>query len=312
MPKAILHIGLAKTGTTFLQNWLRYNSFILRQAGFHVAPDMASHQVAGSLVQDVSRRAMGDIIFLANLPDQRETLFSFDLVSIISSEFFYICNPLHVAEYFKKEGVDVVMIVCVLRRQDILAASGYAQDVKSLGRSDIVTGAAYFPYLDWNCLYESWAGAFPDAAMRMINYSPRSLLSAFKMLLGIGIDTIDQVQEIHTNRSLNAEMTEVARMLNERGLPPMSEALLALQRNLPGPPFGLPPYVVRQFEDAYLGSNRRLAERLQDPEFEEMSRPGWNTDGVCMAGQIDDARFAEIIKLAGREGGGVEYLATSS
>lgn len=84
------------------------------------------------------------------------------------------------------------------------------------------------------------------------------------MRLGISIDTIDQVQEIHTNRSLNAEMTEVARMLNERGLPPMSEALLALQRHLPGPPFGFPPYVVRQFEDAYLGSNRRLAERLQD------------------------------------------------
>lgn len=89
-----------------------------------------------------------------------------------SSEFFHICNPPHVADYFKKEGVDVVMIVCVLRRQDILAASGYAQDVKSLGRSDIVTGAAYFSYLDWNCLYESWAGAFPDADMRMINYSP--------------------------------------------------------------------------------------------------------------------------------------------
>lgn len=239
-------------------------------------------------------------------------MFSFDLVSIISSEFFYICNPVHVAEYFKKEGVDVVMILCVLRRQDILAASGYAQDVKSLGRSDIVTGAAYFPYLDWNCLYESWTDAFPDAVMRMINYNPRSLLSAFKMRLGIGIDTIDQVQEIHTNRSLNAEMTEIARMLNERGLPPMSEALLALQRHLPGPPFGLPPYVVRQFEDAYLSSNRRLAERLQDPEFEEMSRPGWNADGVCLAGQIDDARFAEIIKLAGRKVGGVEHLTTSS
>src|SRR6476620_962860 len=99
-------------------------------------------------------------------------------------------------------------------------------------------------------------------------------------------------------------MTEVARLLNERGLPPMSEALLALQRHLPGPPFGLPAYVVKQFEDAYLLCNRRLADRLRDPEFEEMSRPGWHTDGVCMAGQIDDARFAEIIKLAGREGAG--------
>ncbi|MGX9182536.1 hypothetical protein, partial [Mesorhizobium sp. BHbdii] len=116
----------------------------------------------------------------------------------------------------------------------------------------------------------------------------------------------------HANRSLNAEMTEVARMLNERGLPPMSEALLALQRHLPGPPFGLPTYVVRQFEDAYLVSNRRLADRLRDPEFEEMSRPGWRTDGVCMAGQIDDARFAEIIKLAGREAAGIGHLAASS
>ena len=314
MPRAILHIGLAKTGTTFLQNWLRYNSVVLQPAGFYVAPDMASHQVAASLVQDVSRRALDDIRGLANLPDEKETLFSSDpdLVSIISSEYFHICEPLHVAEYFRQENVDVVMIVCVLRRQDILSASGYAQDIKSLGRSDIVDGAEYHPHLDWNCLYESWTGAFPDAAMRMINYSPRSLLSAFKVRLGIGIETIDQVQEIHANRSLNAEMTEVARMLNERGLPPMSEALLALQRHLPGPPFGLPAYVVKQFEDAYLVCNRRLADRLRDPEFEEMSRPGWHTDGVCMAGQIDDARFAEIIKLAEREGAGFGHLETST
>ncbi len=31
-----------------------------------------------------------------------------------------------------------------------------------------------------------------------------------------------------------------------------------------------------------------------------------------MAGQVDEGRFAEIVKLAGREGSGVEHLATSS
>jgi hypothetical protein len=188
-----------------------------------------------------------------------------------------------------------VVVICFLRRQDILLAKGYSQEVKALGRSDVIQGVAYAKELDWHRLYCCWESAFPKAKLKMYNYGRRALLETFKAAAGISAETDDEVGERHANRSLNAEMTEVARVLNARGQPSISDKLITLQERVGGPPFGFAAHVVERLEAIYLPSNRALAARFPDGEFDDLACPGWQPTGIDLSGKVSDGRIEEIM-----------------
>ena len=114
-------------------------------------------------------------------------------------------------------------VICYLRRQDLLVASGHVQAVKSMGCSTPARDLGrplYSPDLDWDLLYSRWRMAFPHATLTFLNYDKcreqNTLLSSFKSTIcETPVKTLDEVGR--SNPGLDAELTEIARMLNERG-----------------------------------------------------------------------------------------------
>jgi hypothetical protein len=234
--------------------------------------------------------------------DERDKCFAtMGRTTIISSEYFFIIDPDACASDLRHRGIEVTKVICFLRRQDVLSASGYAQDVKALGRSDVIRKVQYEAELDWHSLRNRWTNAFPGAAVEMRAYTSQGLIEKFKAAAGIKAETIDQPDE-RPNPSLNAEMTEVARIMNARGERPMADRLLALQARLGGASFGFAPEIVKQFEEAYLRSNRALAACFPSGEFDDLGRPGWQPTGVDLSGKVSEDRIRHIMTLLNSPG----------
>ena len=75
---------------------------------------------------------------------------------VIASEYLSLSRPEHLAEILADAKISVSGVVCYLRRQDHICASGYAQSVKTLGHSERIGTALYTDLLNWHRLYETW------------------------------------------------------------------------------------------------------------------------------------------------------------
>ena len=291
---------MPKTGSTFLQAWLRLNRRVLARSGVASLNNSLAHRVGIEAVTDAQTQGRPDVREIRQARSWEHALTRLRANSgrtVISSEYMSIGDPKLLAAKFSAHGLNVRAVVAYPRRQDRLCASGYAQEVKSLGLSTIPSDVSYTPVLDWNQQHASWTQAFPNAEMIFLNYERHcaddTLAASFKSALGIGHVRTSEPRS-RANISLSAEMTEVARLLNERGSPFSLESLLALQRRYPGAPFCFSQQLISQFEAVFRPSNEMFAQRFPH-EFAEFAASGWRPSGVDMTGQVSAERLGELM-----------------
>lgn len=293
---AILHIGAPKTGSSFLQRWLHYNYQQLRRCEINFLPEVPSVRIAIEFFPpDIRQRADVAEIMKTDIGSALSAL-RFDMTNIISSEYFFHSNAAATADFLNSSGIFVTKILCFVRRQDILYASGYSQDVKSLGLSSRPPRKFSGDTLNYYRTFNEWSTAFPDSETIFLNYDrvKDCLLDAFKAHIPEANGTIDIVDR--ENISLNAEMTEIARMLNERGIPFDRHSLIEIQKSSPKPPFSFSPEITAVIEDCYQAANTQLANAIPK-EFDDFCQPGWSPVGEDFTDKVTEERLKSIIEM---------------
>jgi hypothetical protein len=292
--KSFLHIGLPKTGTTSLQEWLRLNSAALAQARFTVVPLLSAHRLAvATLGEALSCRS--DIVWIRSQVTLAQALA--DAAhdgAIISSEYFSLAEPRAVRDLLQEAGISISKTIAYLRRQDIFCAAGYAQDVKAMGAFEVVTDASYTDALDWMLLRENWQDV--SEAVTLLNYDlhKHDVINSFSHAIGAqDVPTMGMTERL--NASLSAELTEVARILNQKQQSFDVEVLETVKGRHPDIRFGFSPQVTGEFERHYIESNRKLAE-IYPEEFSSYAVENWQSPGQDFSGRVSEDHVLEIVR----------------
>ncbi|HEY3474806.1 MAG TPA: hypothetical protein VGK56_09370 [Anaerolineales bacterium] len=286
MSGLILHIGLPKTGTTFLQNWLHTNRTRLAAHGVHVpAHPIYAHRIAAQFIESDQRRKLSDVVTIQQTP-YREALRSILDVpgttrcTLLSSEYFWLDDPIALRHGLETEGLRVDKVIAYVRRQDRLMEAGYNQEVKGMNESSPLPPPHYSPIYDWPLLEQRWREGLPGSRVALRNYEVEAqegiLLKGF--LSELGSELVEEVAEQRfvdvprSNESLSAEMLEVKRLANMIGAPQLLDVLVEAQKAWGGGTrFRMSENHLRHCFDAYKESNQRLAELFPNQRFETFS-----------------------------------------
>lgn len=294
MRDAFIHIGLPKTGSTTLQEWLKLNAAAIAERGQNAIASMAAHRIAvepltgklGKRDDVVAIRKFMSLAQAANHPG--------DGTLILSSEYFSLANPVRLRAVLDRLGIVPRKIIAYVRRQDIICASGYAQEIKALSATHIVERVSYSKFLDWDRLYTDWLEICDNVVL--INYESvkSDLVRSFCKATELDDEgMLDAPCDF--NQSLNAEMTEVARLLNERNLRFDPVALGGLEGWYPNIRFGFSTHITKAFEKKFIASNRRLASRFPGI-FDDFAAAGWDSQGQDFAGMISDEHLNDVLR----------------
>lgn len=295
----ILHIGLPKTGTTTLQNWSQLNSAALAAEGIFALPNILEGcRLAAQCITNPKRLEQPDIPHIKSLPfdharraliegASREGVHT----SMVTSEYFFVADPVQVAKMFAEMDLKVTRVICFVRRQDDLLASGYNQDVKALGRADIYSPpSVYTPHYDWCIVRKNWQHVFPNAEITLHNFDYHrqhgTLIDIFARDIGAS-STYKLPNSPTTNESLSAELLEIVRAANAIGLPQIAKLATAAQdAGLVGTPFALNDIDRQTILNNYRDSNARLA--TEDPlgEFVDFARDADARPGINLTGSF--------------------------
>lgn len=242
MAHLVAHIGVMKTGTTYIQGLLHENRDVLAAHGWFT-PDFAGANhatyvfgfadritatVAGRGINSPSQQREHIEAVRASTLAQIESnpVPSNEQKWLISSEQFSMllqsAESVKSAADFLRELFDSVRIVVALRRQDHAATSVYSQNLKDgfthewseqfcrrvCGRLD------YYPLID------RWVRAVGKENVTAIPYfenyrsQPHTFLTQFAVATGCPIDSHDLVPPPRANESLSAEAMEFLRLVN--------------------------------------------------------------------------------------------------
>lgn len=299
----VLHIGLPKTGSTALQNWARANSGRLATEGIFVLPTvMEAHRLAVECITNEMRLQAPDILNIKSLSFDAARRALIDGASregvgasVVSSEYFFVADPARVAAMFTGMGVSVARVVCFVRRQDDLLASGYNQDIKALGYARAFVPPAYLRIYDWGALREDWQRAFPAAEIVLHNFDHHRMHDTLidQFARDIGAASTHQVPATRTtNESLCAELLEIVRVANAAGLPEIARLAVAAQdAGLTGTPFAFAESVRQAILESYREANARIAAADPQGEFADFARDAGARHGADMTG-VFPAEFA--------------------
>ncbi len=176
----ILHIGVPKTGTTAVQQFLWHSRERLLRAGVSypdIGIDSGAHHLSSpyrpDFLVDAGFRFLDTSEWLmdaAQLP--AETV-------VMSSEFFCIADPGQIATFCKDISPHFVVKVCAyLRRQDNLVMAGYNQQVKAgLECRRLVESFADWEWLlDLRRLLSGWEAEVGLGNMIVLPFETRQLL----------------------------------------------------------------------------------------------------------------------------------------
>jgi hypothetical protein len=175
MTKVYLHIGLPKTGTATIQNWLTANARTLRKAGVFTFDDATfGHRLAIEAMSDETRDNRSDLNAVVNGTPLNEVTNQLANLArdktlqaaIVSSEYFSLADPKTVKQLLFDVSLEDVSIILVLRRQDRFIEANYGQDIAKARGSNALEDPVYQPHCDWLALTRAWTEAFsPDALL---------------------------------------------------------------------------------------------------------------------------------------------------
>ena len=166
MTNLYLHVGMPKTGTSYIQALINLNhQLIMDSLGLISLKNRTPHQLASLLIDNTNLINRSDIKGLRtensidSISDTISKLLQKEHHAFIcSSEYFILPTKKTVVEFFSKFFSKITVIYSI-RRQDMLIASGFNQDVKALDRTSNLTWNKddnflnyYQNYLEWKAL----------------------------------------------------------------------------------------------------------------------------------------------------------------
>lgn len=273
MKKAIIHIGVHKTGTTSIQNWLWDNRAIISSSfGWNYLNDLAVNNAHHVIPWSVMPQFDGN-------PISRPHRISIDKIKarvqkhdriILSSEPFCMADDGEadiIRDIF--EGFETTIVIYI-RRQDKLIQSEYVQRVKqevfpltepfsgfsALWRSRV-------PSLDYFTLYKRWAQRFERVILKDFDTSVRiGIIKSFLQI--IGAENAAPSQEVPENISLNYHYIAALREANilDRFSPGARIELEKKMSNLKFPPGNLSFFKgnsAQRYMDQFIIGNENLS-----------------------------------------------------
>lgn len=294
-----IHIGLHKTGSTFLQFCLDANRRQLAGLGYAYpqvgADDPARYQHL-ALVRAIEA---GDVATPAGIV--RDAFATAANVVLSAERFSPISarNEETLARWLdlcRREGQDVRAIVYV-RRQDLYAQSLYRHAVRAPETRLTLTFHDYLaqrpPRLDYWKLLQPWhrlvgPGNLVVRPYERGQWQDGDLLADFLQVIGLGGDARLQVPQSQANRSYNALMVELLRLTN-RG---RDEA--AQRRFLPLIEAALPEdwvFEARGERSSYLSPAEQRSFMAAYEETNALIATRWlgRADGILFREPLDDA-----------------------
>ncbi len=229
--RVFVHIGLPKTGTSYLQAIAWPGRSQLRQAGLLLPGARKSdHLLASLIVRDdpgVARRGPG----AAQAWDRilADTA-GFDGDALITHEFFCAASHSQAQRMVEQLAPAEVHIIVTAREPLGLFTSSWQESLKNkattpladYGRSESDDPRAVWDWrsLDLGLVLERWSPAVPPERLHLITPSPAGtprevLWERFAGVLGIAADTCDTSRGF-ANSSMGIVEAETLRRINER------------------------------------------------------------------------------------------------
>lgn len=320
MAELVLHIGLPKTATTYLQHWLCHNRKQLAEHGVW-APSrtIIPHRLAVEAITNDSVRTRDDVTairktdYATALAEVAEGLSDHRIeTAAVSSEYFYEAEPRLVRSQLSDRLGVATRIIVVLRRQDRLIESGYNQSVKAMGTRDKFHVPGYLHTLDWYRLVGMWGETFGADRINVLNYENSrrrgTVLADFlacidKRLAAVNLDAFSPPPRAR-NESLPADLLEFKRIANALGEFGLQHWLYRLiDEGHSGPEFRLPEEAARKVIALYQESNDRLAREvlnLDGPLFPDYGSEG-EGEGVDLSGKLPIEALASVVAFHVKE-----------
>ena len=322
MHELVLHIGLPKTATSFIQKWLVTNAKPLRQRAVWVPPrQIHAHRIAVEAITNSSVAMRDDVRGILEVPLHEALSQLIEAAPqsryrsfVISSEYFYEADPQTVRDRITSLTGLPVRIVVMLRRQDRIVESGYNQSIKAMGMIDPVTVPRYLANLDWFELIGNWASAFGGENITVLNYDDLAMrgtilpqfLQAIDAELAKDFSSSEFTAIATENESLPADLLEFKRIANGFGEFGLQKFLCRLiETGHKGPTFRIPEDKARDIIALYQASNDRVARDVlgtDQPLFGEYGGSG-EREGVNLYGNLPTEALAKIVALSMKETG---------
>lgn len=229
MATLYLHIGTHKTGSTYLQNYLKENVDGLRRQGWSYPEFLGSPNhlslpfiFEGRITPIYQVVGLGDEAALAAAKQQWVDGLTANVTPdsrwIITSEFFtrrfVRREQVDAVIEFLRQWFDEIIVVAYIRRQEYILPSIYSQDVKAGRQWDWSWEYCEerFPTIDYNAIYDLWNDAEGVNEVRMVPFlesskrDNRKVLEQFTELTGVEFRA-DWVEppKLKSNRSLSVE-----------------------------------------------------------------------------------------------------------
>jgi hypothetical protein len=234
--RVVLHVGLYKTGTSFLQNLMRQNRRPLRRAGVYVPAGVrkmlfAFHDLMpwdSELARDP--RVPGAWQRLAD-----EVMDSRLSTAVISEERLSVAGARQVRRVVSSFGDAEVHVVVTVRDLTRVVASHWQEDVKSGAtwtldeyvarlRDPQAAGEpparGFWTHEDVTEVLRTWRAVVPPERLHVITVPPSGsapdlLVSRFASVVGFDLDDVPK-RDLWGNENIGAVGAELMRRLNER------------------------------------------------------------------------------------------------
>lgn len=236
--KVYLHIGLHKTGTTFLQNIFRANQAALRSQGVEF-PGGPGEPRQGLAVWDLQRnvlRSQQDSRILGSWDALTTKVNSSDYATtLISMEWLSLCTPRQVKRVvaaFPDSEVHVIVTARDLARvvpsdwqEEIKNGrtwtwSGFVEAIKHPEQGSVQPARGFWSRHDLALVCRRWESEVSPERIHVVTVPPsgappETLLNRFASLVGFDPARLTEAPE-YSNETLGVAATEVVRRVNQR------------------------------------------------------------------------------------------------
>ncbi|KHM50102.1 hypothetical protein PL71_06465 [Pseudoalteromonas distincta] len=286
MAKLILHVGMPKTGSSYIQGVLNKNHKVIEENGnIRILGGIKPHLLACYLIDDSRLGIRTDINELKkqytnDIEELLKTQSANAETVVISSEYFILCGINKLKEYFNRifESIEVVISV---RRQDKLIASGFNQDVKALARtSNLTWDKTSSQHMDYWEYCEKWSAESIDVKVIDYDYVKKEkegLLISFLNILKIDYKAIQNKlvspDSNSSNYSLSHSEVLLKLAMNRNGMENQTELLEEFRKDLKkSTEFKLPVAYEKVIAANYKQSNQKfITKYLQNNTNSELS-----------------------------------------
>lgn len=236
LERVVLHVGLYKTGTTYLQNLLRENRRSLRRAGVYLPPRKREVTFAALDLVDRQFRGVND----ARVPGAWDRLAAEVNAcglptAIVSEERLSVATPRQVRRAVGSFGSARVHVVVTVRDLSRVLVSHWQEEVKNGSTWSLLRYAdalrdpqaagvhparGFWMHEDVTAVLRAWSSAVPVERIHVVTVPPAGsppgvLAERFASVAGFEPGDVSR-EGVWTNENVGAVGTELLRRLNER------------------------------------------------------------------------------------------------